>query len=203
MEPGPMTGERDNVQSSTRPEAPRAPGGRTAVHQRPGDAGRPAVEVVDGPVADRPGERAEGVNAPATTWQLRRRPIIASLAICAITGVALSLPASRQGGGSSIGLGATLGTGSRLGGSQMGLITAVTLVVLAAGGLCAVLMSLVSPHLGLRFAVLFASIVFIGALAGIAALRTAAGPALLVLAVGCGGLLASISLLSHHDRRAP
>lgn len=191
MEPGPTTGERDGMQSSTTTATQRAPGREPAASRRPRSAG------------GSPGHRAEGVNAPVSTWRLRRRPIVTSLALCAITGVALSLPASRQGGGSSIGLGTTLGTGSRLGGGQMGSITAVTLVVLAAGGLCALVVSLVSPHLGLRFAVLLASIVFAGALAGIAALRTTAGPALLVLAVGCGGLLASNTLLSQHDRRAP
>ncbi len=40
MEPGPTTGERDNVQSPTATQAPRVTTRRPSGHLRPGDAGR-------------------------------------------------------------------------------------------------------------------------------------------------------------------
>jgi len=125
------------------------------------------------------------------------------VALCVTTGVALSLPASSDGAGSTVGLGAALGTGTRLGSARISSLAAAFLVVMVVGGLFCVLVSLVSPQVGLRLACALACSLLIASLAGIAVLRSTAGPALFTLAIGAAGLLTIVAVDTHHTRRRP
>ncbi len=107
---------------------------------------------------------------------------------CVLVAGALALPATSNGPGSTIGLGASLGTGSRLVAGPAGSVATSLLILMSVGGFGALVASLVAPRTG-RFVTcaLVGSVLALGAISALV-LGTRTGPAIVVLAGGSAGL---------------